>query len=85
MGLGIACMLGDSECVAVSIAVFVYVNIDLLVYCVGKIVLQSNHFNSYFFFFTGRSIMTKKGEGSQVKESTDSTNTTLEDNDVKGK
>ncbi|XP_037559518.1 calcium/calmodulin-dependent protein kinase type II alpha chain isoform X4 [Dermacentor andersoni] len=31
---------------------------------------------------TGRSIMTKKGEGSQVKESTDSS-TTIEDDDVK--
>lgn len=29
--------------------------------------------------------MTKKGEGSHVKESTDSTNTTLEDDDIKGK
>lgn len=33
---------------------------------------------------TGRSIITKKGDGSQVKESTDST-TTLEDDDVKGR
>ncbi|XP_042148197.1 calcium/calmodulin-dependent protein kinase type II alpha chain isoform X20 [Ixodes scapularis] len=33
---------------------------------------------------TGRSIMTKKGEGSQVKESTDSS-TTIEDDDVKVK
>ena len=33
--------------------------------------------------FLGRSIMQKKGEGSQVKESTDSS-TTLEDEDVKG-
>jgi hypothetical protein len=32
---------------------------------------------------TGRSIITKKGEGSQVKESTDSS-TTIEDDDVKG-
>jgi len=32
----------------------------------------------------GRSIMTKKGDGSHVKESTESTNTTLEDDDVKG-
>lgn len=32
----------------------------------------------------GRSIITKKGDGSQVKESTDSS-TTLEDDDVKGK
>lgn len=35
--------------------------------------------------FSGRSMITKKGEGSQVKESTDSSNTTLEDDDVKGK
>lgn len=35
-------------------------------------------------FTLGRSIMQKKGEGSQVKESTDSS-TTLEDEDVKGK
>lgn len=33
---------------------------------------------------TGRSIINKKGDGSQVKESTDS-NTTLEDDEVKGK
>lgn len=32
----------------------------------------------------GRSIINKKGEGSQVKESTDSS-TTIEDDDVKGK
>jgi hypothetical protein len=32
----------------------------------------------------GRSIVTKKGDGSQVKESTDSS-TTLEDDDIKGK
>jgi hypothetical protein len=35
-------------------------------------------------FPTGRSIITKKSDGSQVKESTDSS-TTLEDDDVKGK
>jgi hypothetical protein len=35
-------------------------------------------------FVAGRSIITKKGEGSQVKESTDSS-TTIEDDDVKGK
>lgn len=29
--------------------------------------------------------MTKKGDGSHVKESTDSTNTTLEDDDNKGR
>lgn len=29
-------------------------------------------------------MITKKGEGSQVKESTDSSSTTLEDDDVKG-
>lgn len=28
--------------------------------------------------------MTKKGDGSHVKESTDSSNTTLEDDDIKG-
>ena len=32
----------------------------------------------------GRSIITKKGDGSQVKESTDSS-TTIEDDDVKGR
>lgn len=32
----------------------------------------------------GRSIIVKKGDGSQVKESTDSS-TTLEDDDIKGK
>lgn len=35
-------------------------------------------------FSSGRSIITKKGDGSQVKESTDSS-TTLEDDDLKGK
>lgn len=34
--------------------------------------------------YIGRSIITKKGDGSQVKESTDSS-TTLEDDDIKGK
>lgn len=34
--------------------------------------------------FVGRSIIVKKGDGSQVKESTDSS-TTLEDDDIKGK
>jgi hypothetical protein len=34
--------------------------------------------------FPGRSIVAKKGEGSQVKESTDSSNATLEDDDTKG-
>lgn len=33
----------------------------------------------------GRSIVAKKGDGSQVKESTDSSNTTIEDEDAKGK
>ncbi|RWS29957.1 calcium/calmodulin-dependent protein kinase type II alpha chain-like isoform X5 [Leptotrombidium deliense] len=33
--------------------------------------------------YDGRSIIAKKGEGSQVKESTDSSNTTLEDEDIK--
>lgn len=36
-----------------------------------------------WYYFSGRSIITKKGDGSQVKESTDSS-TTLEDDDVKG-
>lgn len=36
------------------------------------------------FPFPGRSIVNKKGDGSQVKESTDSSNTTLEDEDTKG-
>lgn len=35
-------------------------------------------------FVLGRSIIVKKGDGSQVKESTDSS-TTLEDDDIKGK
>lgn len=35
-------------------------------------------------FFPGRSINTKKGDGSQIKESTDSS-TTIEDDDVKGR
>jgi len=30
-------------------------------------------------------MITKKGDGSQVKESTDSSSTTLEDDDIKGK
>jgi len=34
--------------------------------------------------FPGRSIINKKGDGSTVKESTDSS-TTIEDDDVKGK
>ncbi|XP_032597915.1 calcium/calmodulin-dependent protein kinase type II alpha chain isoform X1 [Drosophila grimshawi] len=33
--------------------------------------------------FSSRSMITKKGDGSQVKESTDSSSTTLEDDDVK--
>lgn len=33
----------------------------------------------------GRSIISKKADGSQVKESTDSSSTTIEDDDVKGK
>lgn len=44
--------------------------------CVGAILTLA--------FVAGRSIITKKGEGSQVKESTDSS-TTIEDDDVKGK
>ncbi|XP_053203138.1 calcium/calmodulin-dependent protein kinase type II alpha chain-like isoform X7 [Panonychus citri] len=35
--------------------------------------------------FSSRSIVAKKGEGSQVKESTDSSNTTLEDEDAKAR
>ncbi|XP_065216268.1 calcium/calmodulin-dependent protein kinase type II alpha chain isoform X2 [Planococcus citri] len=35
--------------------------------------------------FSSRSIMTKKGDGSHVKESTDSSNTTLDDDDVKAR
>jgi len=38
----------------------------------------------YFSTFSGRSIVNRKGDGSQVKESTDSS-TTLEDDDIKGK
>ncbi|XP_022217562.1 calcium/calmodulin-dependent protein kinase type II alpha chain isoform X9 [Drosophila obscura] len=33
--------------------------------------------------FSSRSMITKKGDGSQVKESTDSSSTTLEDDDIK--
>jgi hypothetical protein len=44
--------------------------------CVGAILTLA--------FVAGRSIITKKGEGSQVKESTDSS-TTIEEDDVKGK
>lgn len=40
----------------------------------------SNHHNKLL----GRSIIVKKGDGSQVKESTDSS-TTLEDDDIKGR
>lgn len=40
---------------------------------------------SYLFFCAGKSMIAKKGDGSQVKESTDSS-TTIEDDDVvKGK
>lgn len=39
---------------------------------------------SIMILITGRSIVAKKGEGSQVKESSDSSNTTLEDEDTKG-
>lgn len=39
----------------------------------------------YIICPAGRSIMAKKGDGSQVKESTDSSNTTIEDEDTKGK
>ncbi|KAK7575700.1 hypothetical protein V9T40_011986 [Parthenolecanium corni] len=46
--------------------------------------LATRNFSSKYDI-PGRSIMTKKGEGSNVKESTDSTNTTLEDDDIKGK
>lgn len=38
-----------------------------------------------FLVLQGRSIVNKKDGGSQVKESTDSSNTTLEDEDTKGK
>lgn len=38
----------------------------------------------YLHLFVGRSIIVKKGDGSQVKESTDSS-TTLEDDDIKGR
>jgi len=39
----------------------------------------------HLYCLSGRSIVTnKKGDGSQVKESTES-NTTLEDDDVRGK
>lgn len=45
--------------------------------------------SSIFFLYSiifeiGKSMITKKGDGSQVKESTDSSSTTLEDDDVKG-
>ncbi|XP_034112154.1 calcium/calmodulin-dependent protein kinase type II alpha chain isoform X3 [Drosophila albomicans] len=49
-----------------------------------------SYIKHYFLFFIkkfishkGRSMITKKGDGSQVKESTDSSSTTLEDDDVK--
>ncbi|XP_032597919.1 calcium/calmodulin-dependent protein kinase type II alpha chain isoform X5 [Drosophila grimshawi] len=38
---------------------------------------------TWLYSFVGRSMITKKGDGSQVKESTDSSSTTLEDDDVK--
>ena len=37
------------------------------------------------YFLSGRSMIAKKGDGSQVKESTDSSQTTIEDEDTKGK
>lgn len=37
----------------------------------------------HYTYISGKSMITKKGDGSQVKESTDSS-TTLEDDDVKG-
>jgi hypothetical protein len=54
--------------------------------------LQDNYWCTKYDLFmisefvppTGRSIIAKKSDGSQVKESTDSS-TTLEDDDVKGK
>lgn len=47
--------------------------------------MQSILFNEFVCSHpTGKSIVAKKGDGSQVKESTDS-NTTIEDDDVKGK
>lgn len=44
----------------------------------------SNAFPFTWYLLVGRSIIVKKGDGSQVKESTDSS-TTLEDDDIKGK
>ncbi|XP_022247308.1 calcium/calmodulin-dependent protein kinase type II alpha chain isoform X5 [Limulus polyphemus] len=44
--------------------------------------LATRNFSSHIATSSGRSIITKKGEGSQVKESTDSS-TTLEEEDVK--
>ncbi|XP_076361596.1 calcium/calmodulin-dependent protein kinase type II alpha chain isoform X14 [Tachypleus tridentatus] len=44
--------------------------------------LATRNFSSHVATSSGRSIITKKGEGSQVKESTDSS-TTLEEEDVK--
>ena len=48
--------------------------------------LASYPLRSYHFvpLPSGRSIITKKGDGAQVKESTDSS-TTIEEEDVKGK
>jgi len=43
-----------------------------------------SHVLCFLLSVTGRSIITKKSDGSQVKESTDSS-TTLEDDDIKGK
>jgi len=43
-----------------------------------------SHVLHFLLSVTGRSIITKKSDGSQVKESTDSS-TTLEDDDIKGK
>lgn len=40
--------------------------------------------NVIFNLFIGKNMISKKGDGSQVKESTDSS-TTLEDDDIKGK
>ena len=42
------------------------------------------HQISFLSFCSGRSIVAKKSDGSQVKESTDSSNTTIEDEDAKG-
>jgi hypothetical protein len=51
---------------------------------VWSMICSWSHVLCFCLSVTGRSIITKKSDGSQVKESTDSS-TTLEDDDIKGK